>query len=160
MKRIINNILLQRKKLLESQNITIDCPWFDSERIKGLGDLVKILYHPDAIQFCMENCFPSYDVFKQFKSMNVERYGVYIDAGEITLTNIERVYLIGNTSANITCSRGRSKIIATHGASASVIARGYSVVEVISNGDGKVAITHLEKARVRINSNGKWVKNA
>ena len=66
-----------------------------------------------------------------FKPYGVEKYGIYIDAGSITLKNPKRAIIIGHTSAVVNCdSLERHEIFVFQGASASVNARGWAVVSV------------------------------
>ena len=69
--------------------------------------------------------------FRLFKPFNPEKYGVYIDAGIITLRNPEKAVLIGHTSATINCDTlERHEIFLLHGAKAFINASGWAVVSV------------------------------
>lgn len=74
-----------------------------------LEDIVHLFTTPQGIEFCKEHDFPNIEIFRLFKSYNVERFGIYIDAGSITLNNPSRAILIGSTSAVIDCD-----ILVTH----------------------------------------------
>ena len=69
--------------------------------------------------------------FRLFKPFNPEKYGVYIDAGIITLRNPEKAVLIGRTNATINCDTlERHEIFLLHGAKAFINASGWAVVSV------------------------------
>lgn len=99
-----------------------------TEDIEGI---VKLFLSPQGQEFCLKNRFPSLATFRLFKPYNVEKHGIYIDAGNVTLKNPKRAILIGHTSAVVNCgSLERHEIFVFQGASASINARGWSVVSV------------------------------
>jgi hypothetical protein len=84
------------------------------------------------IKESIKNHFPRISTLRLFKPYKVERYGIYIDAGEITLSNPGVVLLIGNTSAKITCdtNKVRNEVVLMHGATAVINALQWSVTFV------------------------------
>lgn len=69
---------------------------------KGTEDfeaLVRLFRSPQGVEFCMNNHFPNTATFRLFKPLRPEQYGIYIDAGNITLTNPDKAILIGRTTA-------------------------------------------------------------
>lgn len=133
MKNTIKGILKERTEIFKKMGISSDCEWFGDKSLKTLEDLVEVFYYPQGIEFCQQHNFPSLDILQKFKNLNVEIYGVYIDAGKITLHNPQRVILIGNTEAIIDCNKGGSDIIIMHSAKACITAKGWSVVRVHYN---------------------------
>lgn len=105
------------------------CPLF-----KGTEDLqgiIRLFTTTQGLEFCMQHHFPNIATLRLFKKHNVERYGIYIDAGAITLNDPTRVILIGRTSATINCSTlERHEVVLLHGARASINASKWSVVFV------------------------------
>ncbi len=148
MEAIIKSILRERAEIFKNLGISKDCDWFDSEKLHSLDDLVRVLFHPQGVQFCIENNFPSLGILRHFKHLNVETLNVYIDAGEVKLHNPSRVYLIGETSATITCDKGRSNIMLMHGAKASVVASKWSVAIIQNTEDCEVDIDIKDRAKV------------
>ena len=74
---------------------------------------------------------PDITTLRRFKQYDVERYGIYIDAGHIRLENERTVVLIGKTSACLSYdSKGRHEVILMHGAQASIQASAWAVVFV------------------------------
>lgn len=103
------------------------CPLFTGKE-QNLEEIVKLFLTPQGIEFCMEKHFPNMATFRLFKPYKVERFGIYIDAGNITLHNPQRAVLIGRTSATInTNTLEVHNIILLHGAKAIVNASDWSV---------------------------------
>lgn len=102
------------------------------ELFKGtetVGELAKIFKSPQGIEFCLAANFPNISTFRLFKKESVGKYGVFIDAGNITIKNPRTVVLIGKTTATIECDTCENHTVVTmHGASATVIASGWAVV--------------------------------
>lgn len=105
------------------------CPIF-----KGTEDLqgiIRLFASPQGLEFCIKHHFPNIATLRLFKKLKVEKYGIYIDAGVITLSDPKRAILIGRTSATVNCSTLDSHdIILLHGARASINASGWAVVFV------------------------------
>lgn len=101
---------------------------------ESLAEIVKLFTSPQGIEFCLAAKFPTLATFRLFKRFGVERFGIYIDAGEITLDNPDRAVLIGHTTAHITYSENTPlhRLTLLRGASAVVNASGWSVVGVTS----------------------------
>lgn len=97
-----------------------------------LEQLAELFLSPQGIEFCIASKFPTLPVFRQLKPFNVERFGVYIDAGDITLKNPHRVVLIGRTAAKIVYTENKPlhKLTLLRGASAAITASGWAVVGV------------------------------
>lgn len=104
------------------------------DMFKGTEDLqgiVRLFTSTQGLEFCMRYHFPNLSTLRLFKAYNVEKYGVYIDAGAITLNNPKRVLLVGRTSATINCDTlEKHEVFLLHGASAIVNASKWAVVFV------------------------------
>lgn len=148
MKRTIQNILSERKAIFKRLNIGADCDWFSQTQLTNLEDLVEVFYHPQGVEFCQSHNYPSLEILRTFKNLRVERFGVYIDAGRISLHNPERVILIGTTTADITCDKGGSNIIVMHNAGADITASDWAVVRVHYNDGCEVSIKDFDRAKV------------
>ena len=46
---------------------------------RTLEDIVHLFVTPQGIEFCTEHDFPNIEIFRLFKSYNVERCGIYND---------------------------------------------------------------------------------
>lgn len=121
MKEIIRQIYAQAKLLGA-------CSLFKGTE-ETLDDIVRVFRTPQGIEFCMKHHFPSMATFRLFKAQGVERYGIYIDAGAITLKDPSRAILIGRTTATVFCDKTeRHEVILLHGAKAVVNATKWAVV--------------------------------
>lgn len=85
-----------------------------------------------GVEYCIEHHFPNMATLRMFKPYNPEQYGIYIDAGVITLKNPRQVLLCGRTSATINCDslEHRHEVILMHGAKAVVNASKWAVCSV------------------------------
>lgn len=97
---------------------------------EDIAELARLFTSPQGIEFCLAANFPNLSVFRLFKRLdNPQKYGFYIDAGAITLKNPQTAVLIGRTSATIVCDTCSAHTVVTmHGASATILASGWSVV--------------------------------
>lgn len=145
MDKIIRDIYEKQAEVLRRQGISSRCEWFASTNIESIEDIFDVFYHPQALSFCQRNNYPPREIIDYFKPLNVDRFGVYIDAGDIELHNPEKVILIGCTRAKIRCDRGGHTVIAMHNAQASVVSGGRSVVSVFSNTGCKITAVKVEK---------------
>lgn len=121
METIIRQIYAQAKILGVCQRFT------GLERT--LDEIIDLFTSPQGIEFCINNHFPNMATFRFFKRYDVEKYGIYINAGVITLKNPVMAILIGHTSATIYCDTLElHDITLMHGAKAVVNASKWSVV--------------------------------
>ena len=123
------------KQIYEQAKLFGACPVFTGKE-RTLGDIVALFTTPQGMEFCIKNHFPNMTTFRLFKPYNVERFGIYIDAGNITLRNPKRAILIGRTSATVNCDTLEAhEITLLHGAKAIVNASGWSVCKTtLENG--------------------------
>lgn len=119
-KTIISRIYAQAKHLNA-------CDKFTGE--EDLEALVRLFLSPQGIEFCIAHHFPNSATFRLFKPYQLERYGIYIDAGDITLRNPEKAVIIGRTQATVFCDTNtRHEVVVLHGAKALVSAARWAVV--------------------------------
>lgn len=101
---------------------------------KGTEDvdgLIELFLSPQGQEFCMRYHFPNIATIRLFKQYGVERFGIYIDAGQITLENPSRAIFVGRTSATVNCDTNeRHEVVLFHGARAMVNASKWAVVFV------------------------------
>ena len=116
---------------------------------KSVKEIVDELFTPQGVEFCLKLRFPTLDVFRQFDKEEVKQYGVYIDCGEIELTDPKRAFLVGNTKATVKCATTQNNsIYLMHGASVSVIASGFAIVRV--EGDKKSHISYIQNDHAKV----------
>jgi len=108
---------------------------------ENLEEMISLMFSPRGAEFLTTYGFPSIDVFRQYKPFNPERFGVYIDCGEITLTEPRRAFLVGNTTAVLNYRETASnRVVLMHGAKATVIGDGFSVVHIEADESSQVSI--------------------
>lgn len=96
---------------------------------EDIAEIARLFTSPQGVEFCLAANFPNLATLRLFKRYNPERYGFYIDAGNITLKNPKTAVLIGKTIATIKCDTCENHTVITiHGASATVLAAGWAVV--------------------------------
>lgn len=104
------------------------CPLFTG-RERTLEDIIALFTSPQGMEFCLKHHFPNMATFRLFKPHKPDRYGIYIDAGVITLRNPASVVLIGRTSATVNCDTlEMHEVTLLHGAKAAVNASRWAVV--------------------------------
>lgn len=117
---------------------------------EDLEELIKLMFTPQGIEFLTSYNFPDLATFRKFKKYHPERYGVYIDCGEISLSEARKVFLVGNSSATLKYREtAGNRVYLMHGASAAIIASGYSLVKVEHDASSSVSIIKQDKAIVR-----------
>lgn len=96
---------------------------------EDIEELARLFVSPQGVEFCLAANFPNLATMRLFKRFKPEKYGFYIDAGNITLKNPKTAVLIGKTTATIKCDTCENHTVITmHGASATVLASGWAVV--------------------------------
>lgn len=116
---------------------------------ESLEQLVALFTSPQGMEFCQRRRFPDPATIRRFKPYGMERFGVYIDAGRITLRNQPRVVLLGDTSATLSYDEGgRHEVFLMHGAQAAIAASGWAVVFVTSGEGCAVSRTERERAKI------------
>lgn len=160
MERLIKNI---RKKWLEAKKEAarqcgakgdlrlaqriLDCNMFTgAESLEGLIDL---MFSPQGIEFLTTFNFPDLATFRKFKKYHPERYGVYIDSGDISLSEPRRAFLIGNTNAKIIYRQtAGNRLNLMCGATAYVVAEGYSLIRIEKDSDSAVSVDAEPHAKI------------
>lgn len=126
-----------------------DCDMFKGN--ETLDELVELIFSPRGIEFLTKFGFPDLETFRKFKQYHPERFGVYIDSGKITLTEARRAFLIGDTVATVKYRESAgNRLHLMHGANASVLACGYSVVRVEKDMKSEVSFIKQDHARILI----------
>lgn len=111
--------------------------------------LCWLFFTPQGREFCENNNFPSIEIFRNMKP-NVEKYGVYVDAGDIQLKNNVNIGIIGDTDAMLEYDDNTvvHKIILMHGAKATIKASNYAVINLTNVNNCQVTIINDGTARV------------
>ena len=112
-----------------------------------LEELVSLMFRPQGIEFMLQHKFPDLDTLREFKPYHPERFGVYIDCGEIDLTEARKVFLIGNTVARLKYREiARNQVYLMCGAKAQITASGYAVVRIENDFHSDINTTATENA--------------
>lgn len=136
-----------RRALPELARQLDNCQMFTGE--ENLSELVQLMFTPQGREFMLANQFPTLTIFRKFKPYNPEQLGVYIDSGNITLTDPGNIFIVGKTTAEIYCRKTQSNnIIMMHGAKAKINASGYSVVRIESDNKSTYEITASSTAKI------------
>lgn len=123
------------------------CTMFKGD--EDLEELVKLMFTPRGVEFMTKYNFPDLETFRKFKKYHPERFGVYIDCGKISLTEVRRAFLVGNTSATANYREtAGNRLYLMHGATASVTASGYSVVKVEKDASSNIDCSINDHAKV------------
>lgn len=125
----------QRRQKCEAHNMDkvarklAACTLFTGK--EDIPELARLFTTPQGLEFCLAANFPNLAMFRMFKPFKPEKLGFYIDAGDITLHNPKTAVLIGRTTATVHCNKCQASTIVTmHGATATVLASGWSVVRI------------------------------
>lgn len=119
------------------------------ERFKGgsIENLVEQLFSPYGIEWVIKYGYPDAKTFAKFGDLS--QYGIYINAGDIKLSECERVCLIGKTRASLSYQETkRYKLFLLHGSEAHIEASGFSVIRIEKDDISKVDIVKSEYAKV------------
>jgi len=117
------------------------CPLLRGD--EDLAGLIKVFTSPQGMEFCLRHRYPNTATFRLFKPFGVERFGIYIDAGDITLKNPNRAILVGRTVGTVACdTTERHEIVLLNGAKAVVNASKWSVA-VIKAGSGCACVKNV-----------------
>lgn len=108
------------------------CGRFTGEE-SSAGEIFDLFRSFQGMEFCLEHDFPDRDLMLEYKACGAADYGIYIDAGEITVNNPERAVFMGDTRATVVCDRldkvGRkpSRVFLLQGAKAVILASNWAV---------------------------------
>lgn len=124
-----------------------ECKMFRGD--ETLEELINLMFTPRGIEFLTRFHFPSLNTFRKFLRYKPERFGVYIDAGKIALTDTERAFLVGKTTAYIKYGKtALNRLYMMHGATANITAKGFSVVKVERDATTDIEIKIEDNARL------------
>lgn len=123
------------------------CQMFTGD--EDLEALIALMFTPQGTEFLTTYGFPDLATFRKFKKYHPERFGVYIDCGEIALSDAKNIFLAGNTTARMKYAQTQgNRLILMHGASAHVEASGYCVVKIEHDDSSKASVNISGYARV------------
>lgn len=125
-----------------------DCTMFKGT--EDLDQLIRLMFTPQGIEFITRYSFPDLATFRKFKKYHPERYGVYIDCGDISLSEARKIFLVGNSYATLNYREtAGNRVYLMHGAQAFIIASGYAVIKTEHDAKSSVSYVTYDKAIVR-----------
>lgn len=109
--------------------------------VRGYKSLTELFYSPQGREFCQAHNYPSIEQFREIKQ-EVFPYNVFVDSGDISLKDVHRIALVGDTHAKIEAEGVDDVflIILMHGATARIKATKYAVINIVNISGGEVAI--------------------
>ena len=124
-----------------------ECAMFTGD--ETLEEMIALMFSAQGAEFLTTFGFPDLETFRKFTKYQPERFGVYIDCGEIALRGVKNIFVVGNTIASIKCDQtALYRIILMHGASAEIEASGYSVIKIEKDGVSSYNIKVSDNAKV------------
>lgn len=107
---------------------------------ENIDELCELMRTTEGIKFCISNHFPSTRTLRAMREYGIQRHGIFVDVGEIELTNPPTTVIIaGKSRATIEVNGNHGATIAlVKGASAIIKAREWAVVTVIAEQGTKV----------------------
>lgn len=92
-------------------------------------ELLRLFTTPAGLEFACEKHVPTLATMRLFRDDRLEDHGIYLDGGEIELTNPDNAVLAGKTIATVRCSRKRAcRVTVMRGAKVAIHAEGWAVV--------------------------------
>ena len=123
------------------------CKMFTGEA--SMEEMINLMFSPQGTEFLTENNFPDIATFRRFKKYHPEQFGVYIDAGEISLSEAKNVFLVGNTTARLKYAQTQgNRLILMCGATARIEASGYCVLKIEKDDKSNVEVNVSGHAKV------------
>lgn len=124
---------------MDEKTLTIEA--YNQAKIAGACDKFKKTNNPEkaiadmfshqGCAFCVNNQIPDILTFRKLKELGVEKYGLYVDAGDIELENPEKAVIIGKTNCTLIVNGNTFvTIILLHGATLHVISSDHAKVVV------------------------------
>lgn len=114
--------------------------------VERIEDLIRLMFTPQGREFCAMNSFPDLSTIRA-TCTGMEKRGMFVDSGEITIFNKDNIVIAGDTKAKVVYDKSDKPyhIIVMHGAEVLVIAGRYTVVSVTEIG-GKAKIRESKGA--------------
>lgn len=111
------------------------------EEVTNYPQLAELFFSAQGREFCERNNFPSIEHFRTIKE-EMKPYNIFVDAGDIEISNTHKIALIGSTHAKIKAKGVQAVhlVMLMHGATAEIEATNYAVVKLVNISGGDVAI--------------------
>lgn len=121
------------------------------EKADSIADLIGLMATPQGREFCKKHSFPTLDMLRERRG-EITSLGVYVDAGDIEIDDMDNVVIAGDTCAILRYKQSDKPYhaIVMHGAKAKVIAYGYSICQ-IENIGGEIEKHESKNASIFLN---------
>lgn len=142
METIIQHIHAER-------NTLSDCGRNVFKGTETIEELAALFRTPQGVEFCEVHNFPSIETWRELdKAYGLARFGIYVDAGTVSLKNEAHVALIGSTIGELEYDElQRHAVMLMHGAAAKINASGHALV-FVTNAGGMVDSDTRDFARI------------
>ena len=123
------------------------CQMFTGE--ESMEEMIRLMFSPQGAEFLTTYNFPDIATFRKFKKYHLERFGVYIDCGEIAILDVKNVFLVGNTTARLKYTQTQgNRLILMCGAMARIEASGYCVLKIEKDNKSNIEVNISGHAKV------------
>lgn len=111
---------------------------------QNIESMAELFFSPQGREFCLRLGYPGIELWREIKAHtpDLEKFGIYVDAGNIAVKANEFLALIGNTYASVEVSGCDvlHHIIAMHKAFAVVTATDHAVIATEAGDDCTIKI--------------------
>ena len=111
------------KIIHEQRNALSDCGRDLFRGTETIEELAAIFRTPQGAEFCETNNFPDIETWRELnRAYDLTQFGVYVDAGSVSLLNAPHVTLIGHTTGDTLRydELKRHTVMLMHGATATI----------------------------------------
>ena len=116
---------------------------------ESMEEMINLMFSPQGAELLTTYNFPDISTFRKFKKYHLERFGVYIDCGEIAISDDKNVFLVGNTTARLKYAQTQgNRLILMCGAMAHIEASGYCVLKIEKDNKSNVEVNISGHAKV------------
>lgn len=138
------------KKIWKQRNALSECGRELFTGDESIEQLAGIFASAKGREFCLQNGFPGMKIWRELVSEHdLAKLGVYVDSGNIELTNERFVAIIGDTRATLRYDKlERHQVMILHGAHADVIATDWAMVAVEKDANSSYTPTQRDRARI------------
>ena len=104
------------------------CDVFTGQEVSVIEVLDKLL-SIQGREFLLLSGFPSLEVFRKYKELIPDGYPVFVDVGEVELSDAPNLILVGDTTARLSYRHAQAyQLTAVHGAKAEATVRGSALL--------------------------------
>lgn len=138
------------KRIHDQRNALSDCGRDLFKGTETIEEIAELFRTPQGAEFCENHNFPDIETWRELnKAYDLSQFGVYVDAGKVSLINGTHVTLVGNTEGDLQYDTlERHTVTLMHRAKATVKASGWAVVFINHNEDCEVIKDVKDRAKI------------